>query len=456
MIVDEAALERFVEHARGHPVLAFDTEFIGEESFRPRICLVQLATSERVALVDPFEMDSLEPLWELVSDPKVLTIVHAGEQDVQAVRLALGRQPERLVDTQVAAALVGMPWPCSLGAMVEQLVGHRPAKAHTFTNWDARPLSASQLRYAADDVRYLPCAWAELEVELKRRHRLAWALRESAEVLAGDLVFDPARQVKRAARGEPLRPAALTMLREVILTRHQLAERADMPPRAFMPDAVALELVKRRPTNRAQLAAIRGLPRPITDAYGDELLAALDRSRTLPPTRADHAKILEDTTVRAEIDALWLAAQARCLGLGLAPGLVMSRSAFTEWFAGRIAERRLRQKERRARESADHVAPLFADMQGSEQATTDAGTEGREHLFAADDWRQEALGSWLEDFVDGRSALSLCWRGGLCIEGTDRAAGADESQRASDSAPGHAIEPDAIESGRDDLPAPSN
>jgi len=391
VITDSKALANFVEHARSHPVLAFDTEFIGEESFRPRICLVQLATSERVALVDPFELEQLEPLWELVADPKVLTIVHAGEQDVQAVRFALGRQPERMLDTQVAAALVGLPWPCSLGAMVEQLLGHRPAKAHTFTNWDARPLSASQLRYAADDVRYLPCAWELLERELTRRERLDWAMQESAELLAGDLVFDPSRQVKRAARGEPLRPAALTMLREVILLRHQLAERADMPPRALMPDAVALEVVKRRPTNTGQLAAIRGLSRPFVESYGDELLAALNHSRTLAPTRVDHAALLEETTVRAEIDALWLAAQARCLALDLAPGLVMSRSAFTDWFAGRIAARRRR---------------------------TATPNPDSEPLFAGGDWRGAALGEWLDAFVDGRSNLALCWRDGLC-EHTD-------------------------------------
>lgn len=387
IITTASDLDAFIEHARAHPVLAFDTEFIGEDSFRPRICLVQLATSERVALVDPFELGRLEPLWELVADPKVRTIVHAGEQDVQAVRFALGRQPENFVDTQVAAAMVGLPWPCSLGSMVELLVGHRPAKAHTFTNWDARPLSASQVRYAADDVRYLPLAWAELERELSRRGRLEWALRESTEALAGDLVFDPARQVKRAARGEPLRPTALAMLREIILTRHALAEKADMPPRALLPDAVALELVKRRPTTKAQLQAIRGLPRPLVQQYGDELMAALERARSAPTSRVDHAKLLEEATVRAEIDALWLVAQARCLALGLAPGLVMSRSTFSEWFAGRIAARRRRKR--------------------------DAAVAEPDPLFEARDWRHAALGEWLDGFVDGRSKLSLAWREGL-------------------------------------------
>lgn len=380
MLRDAAAIAGFVDHVREHHVLAFDTEFIGEETFRPRICLVQLATSERVALIDPFEVEDLSEVWELVASPRIVTLVHAGEQDIQAVRLALGRQPERLLDTQVAAALVGLPWPCSLGSMVEQFTGHRPAKAHTFTNWDARPLSPSQLRYAADDVRYLPLAWSRLERMLSERGRLDWAMRESKEVLQGDLVFDPARQAKRAARGEPLRPSALTMLREIILIRHELARAADLPPRALLPDAVALELVKRKPANRAQLGLIRGLARPLVQDHGDAILAAIERAKSLPPSRNDRAKLLEEATVRAEIDALFLAAQARCLALELAPTLVMSRSAFAEWFAGRIEARR-------------------ANGQGHPESLFDSG-----------DWRHEALGTWLEEFVQGRTTLSLTWR----------------------------------------------
>lgn len=393
LIADAKALASFLEHAASQPVVAFDTEFIGEESFRPRICLVQLATTERVALIDPFEVKSLAPVWEMVADERTLTIVHAGEQDVEAVRQAIKRQPARMVDTQVAASMAGLPWPTSLGTMVERLCGHRPAKAHTFTNWDARPLTPSQLRYAADDVRYLPLAWSLLEEDLKRRGRLEWAMRESAEVLAGELVFDPSRQVRRAARGEPLRPAALTTLRELIVLRHEIARRVDLPPRAVLPDQVAVEIVKRAPSTRTQLAAIRGIPRPIAAAHAEEILAVLERSKSLPPERHERARLLDDATVRAEIDSLWLAFQAKCLATGVAPGLVTSRSVFTEWCAGRIAARRA------------------AERNGARAAG------GDESLFPRDDWRHAAAGEWLERFLRGESTLSLGWRDGLIEDG---------------------------------------
>ncbi len=404
LIVDAAALAEFIAHARTRSLIAFDTEFIGEESFRPRICLVQLATVDRVALVDPFEVKALGPLWELVADDAILTVVHAGEQDVDAVRGALGRQPPHMVDTQVAASLVGFAWPTSLGAMIERLTGHRPSKAHTFTNWDARPLTPSQLRYAADDVRYLPLAWSLLEAELVRRGRLDWAMRESAAVLEGDSVFDPTRQVRRAARGEPLRPAAMTTLRELVLLRHELARRADLPPRAVIPDQVAVELVKRAPSSRSQLAAIRGLPRPTLADFGDEILSMLERARTLPPSRDGRPRLLEDPAVRAEVDALWLAMQAKCLALGLAPNLVISRGDFSEWCADRIAARSDASRSSRERRAG---ATPDADAGGDE--APDAGRP----LFPDSDWRQQAVGEWIDRFARGEATLHLGFGAGL-------------------------------------------
>jgi hypothetical protein len=191
-------------------------EFICEESFRPRICLVQVATPERVALIDPLEGVDPRPIYEVAADPAVTTLVHAGEQDIGAVRDAIGRSIENVVDTQIAVSMIGLPWPSSLGTTLETFVGLRLGKAHTFTEWDRRPLTASQLHYAADDVRYLPMAWDAVRRQLESCGRLQWVLQESAAQLAGESEFDPERQMRRASRGEPLRPAATTLLRELV------------------------------------------------------------------------------------------------------------------------------------------------------------------------------------------------------------------------------------------------
>ena len=142
LIASTAELEAELAHVREKGVFAYDTEFIGEESYWPKICVVQLATTERVVLVDAFAVPDLGPIFELVADPTLLTLVHAGTQDLEPVRRILGKEPANTLDVQVAAAFAEMPWPAGLEKLVERFAGHRIGKGHTFTNWDARPLTA--------------------------------------------------------------------------------------------------------------------------------------------------------------------------------------------------------------------------------------------------------------------------------------------------------------------------
>ena len=373
----------FAEHARRAGLLAFDTEFIGEESFRPRICLVQVATEERVALIDPIEGADPRPIYEVVADPAVLTLVHAGEQDIGAVREAVGGQVGHVVDTQIAVSLLGLPWPTSLGNTLEQFAGLRLGKAHTFTEWDRRPLTPSQLQYAADDVRYLPMAWAEIRGALESCGRLAWAMQESASQLSAETEFDPERQMRRASRGEPLRPAATTLLRELVLLRREIAREMDQPQRVVIPDNALMELVRRKPERADAVREVRFLPKHVAGRHGDRIAACVVAARQMPPTRDEAGKLLEDPVVRARIDAIWLALQARCLADDMAPGLLCSRSEFTDWCAASLLRER---KKARGQEPG-------------EAAT----------LFRPDDWRNEAAGRWLEGFLAGSTGLRIIW-----------------------------------------------
>jgi ribonuclease D len=383
VLADASAVQAFAEHARAEGLVAFDTEFIGEESFRPRICLVQVATSSRVALVDPLSGVDPRPIYEVVADPAVRTLVHAGEQDIGAVRDTLGCPVANLVDTQIAVALLGLPWPSSLGTMLEQFGGLRLGKAHTFTEWDRRPLTESQLHYAADDVRYLPMAWDAVRAQLEARGRLEWAVQESEVQLAGDAEFDPERQMRRASRGENLRPAATTLLRELVLLRREIARETDQPQRVAIPDVALMELVRRKPERADAVREIRFLPKPVAGRFGDRIAECVRRARDLPPTRDEHARLLEDAAVRARIDAMWLALQVRCMSQDLAPNLLCSRSEFTDWCASCIAAERRR---RRGDDGAEVPAP-----------------------FPATDWRARAAGGWLEQFVAGHETLRIRW-----------------------------------------------
>lgn len=375
LVESAAEVEALAAQLAEEPLVAFDTEFIGEETFRPRVCLVQIATSRAIALVDPLRLRheaghaALERLFTAIASSGLRTLVHAGYHDVEALRLGGGGLVENLVDTQVAAAMVGLPWPSSLATVLEHLVGHRPAKGHTFTDWDARPLSPRQLGYAADDVRYLPLAWHRLETELAARGRLAWALEESASLMQ-EGPFDPQPQVKRIARGDLVGAVNRAVVTELVSERYALAQRQNLPPRAALPDAVLAEIAKARPATVAALRSVRGIPGATVREGAERLVAAVARALAAPPQPDPLGELLAFWRVREQVETAWPRLRARCAELELAAELVIVRSTFTRWFGREIALR-----------------------QGFEGPETIG--ESRESPFAASSWREAALGEFV-------------------------------------------------------------
>jgi ribonuclease D len=322
--------------------VAFDTEFIGEETFRPRICLVQIATPTLVALVDPLALsgeegrEAMASLFRELADASHRLLVHAGFHDAEAVRLGAGREIACPIDTQVAAAMVGLPWPASLAAFLEHFTGHRPGKAHTFTDWDARPLSPRQRRYAADDVRYLPLAWSRLEAELDRRGRLPWAIAESAAAMR-DSPFDPASQVKRIIRGDLVGAAARSIVKALVLVRHELAREMNLPPRGVLPDLAVAEIALARPSNAASLRRLRGVSSSLADAAAERLVAAAAAAAAAPPRSDPLGEALAHRRVRDAVGEAWPRLQQHCREQDLAAELVIVRRDFTRWYGREVA-----------------------------------------------------------------------------------------------------------------------
>lgn len=376
LITTTADLEAEIAHVREKGVFAYDTEFIGEESYWPKICVVQLATTERVVLVDAFAVPDLTPILELVADPTILTIVHAGTQDLEPVRRLLGKEPANTLDVQVAAAFAEMPWPAGLEKLVERFAGHKLSKGHTFTNWDARPLSASQLRYAADDVRYLPLVWERLRGELERRGTLAWAMRECEQSSKIPARFDEESQIRRTMKSWPMKPAQIPTLRLMTRLRDEIARKEDLPHRVVMPDETLAEIVRQRPVSVQQLSSVRGLPKRFAQKYGDVIAQAVDEGGKMPPEKLAHGKVTEETGAdRAAIDAIVAILGARCMAMGLAPTMVATRGDISRWWMSRAAQ--------------------------SPQA-----------LFEPGDWRVDAVGNWVESFLRGEASVSIAWKDG--------------------------------------------
>ena len=378
-IDDPQALAEFLAHVKTQPLFAFDTEFIGEETYWPKICVVQLATAKRIALVDAIAIQDLTPVYELVCDEAHLTLVHAGGQDLEPAQRAVGRGPKGVVDVQICAAFAEMPWPAGLEKLVDHFAEHRLTKGHTFTNWDARPLTASQLRYAADDVRYLPLVWEQLKARLTERGTLAWALKECEVSLKLPQRYDEEGQIRRILKVWPLRPAQLPVLRKVLAARNDIALEENLPQRATIPDESIMELARQKPTTLAQLRLIKGVPKRIVASHGERIVAAIEAGLLLPPERLPAGRIREETaTDRARVDALMAIASMRCLAQGLAPGMVFSRSDLSAWWLER-------------------------------------GAKSPPPVFDASDWRSDALGIWLDQFVNGDASFAIRW-----VDGTPR------------------------------------
>ena len=259
-IEDQEALEAFVERARRSSVLAIDTEFLREKTYYARLCLIQFATDDEVAVVDPFCMEDLHVLAPLLEDAGVMKVLHSGGQDLEILWHEVGVLPQPLFDTQVAAALLGHTQQIGYGALVGAECGVALKKVDSFTDWSRRPLSESQLRYAADDVIYLPRMYEHMKQELERQGRLHWLDPEFAEMC------DPARfesdereRYRRLKRVGQLSRKQLAAAREVAAWREVTAQKRNVPRKWVITDEQIVEACKREARTIDDLFMVRGM-----------------------------------------------------------------------------------------------------------------------------------------------------------------------------------------------------
>src|SRR3954462_8906644 len=175
LLTEPSELEALVPERRREGRFAFDTEFVSEETFEPVLCLIQVATRDRLAVIDPLAIRDLSPFWDVVIDPAIEVVMHAASEDLRICRFKTGTVPRRVFDVQIAAGLVGFGYPLSLVNLIGQALRITVSGGETRTDWRRRPLTAAQLRYALDDVRYLLDLADLLSVQLAEWGRTSWA-----------------------------------------------------------------------------------------------------------------------------------------------------------------------------------------------------------------------------------------------------------------------------------------
>ncbi len=281
IVATPADLVDCLDHLTGQSQVAFDTEFVGEESYRPELCLVQVATAEHLFLIDPYAVGPLDGFWNLLTDPDRLVIVHAGREEIRMCRHGVGKPPAQVFDVQVAAGLVGFAYPIGYGNLVNDVLGIRTNKGETLTDWRRRPLTPAQERYAYDDVRYLLPIWKRLSDKLKKRGRMDWAAEEFAVAVRRALGGDPGTERWRKVKGLGGldRRGLAVALRALFQWREVFADRVNRPARYLLRDDLISDIARRLPSKLDDLTPLRGLPRGEAEA----ILNAVHQADTTSP-----------------------------------------------------------------------------------------------------------------------------------------------------------------------------
>jgi ribonuclease D len=280
IVTDPGGVRACCDDVAQSPQVGFDTEFVGEDTYVPHLCLVQVATPAALYVLDPFDCGPLGEFWELIADPNRLVVVHAGREEIRICNGAIGRPPANLFDVQIAAGLLGLGYPLGYGPLVQAVLRKRLHKGETLTDWRRRPLSQEQVRYAFDDVRDLLALWKKMDVKVAKLGRSAWAKEEFDNFVRRSLLEGGEVERWRRMKGvSNLDAKRLAVVREVYQWREEVAARRDRPSRTVLRDDLVVEIAKRAPKTADEIANLRGVGR--VEVGG--LLEAVERARGLPP-----------------------------------------------------------------------------------------------------------------------------------------------------------------------------
>ena len=303
----QSEFESFVQSAQEADVLAIDTEFMREKTYYPRLCLLQMATDEQVVIVDPFQIEDLTILSGLLSDNRIMKVFHAGRQDIEIMLREVGFVPHPLFDTQIAATLMGHVQQIGLAALISSIMGIQLKKSDSFTDWARRPLSQSQINYAADDVRYLPQIYRTMSNQLAKTNRLHW-LNSDFEALADESKYttDPRERYIHLKRVSQLSRPQLSAARELAAWREQKAQNCDIPRKWVLTDEQVVEACRREARTIDELMMVRGISEKLSTKDARTVAAAiatgLDLPRNQMPTLVRSQR--NEANVDAEVDAL--------------------------------------------------------------------------------------------------------------------------------------------------------
>jgi ribonuclease D len=380
-LASPAEIAEIADAARAAGRLGIDTEFMSEGRYRALLCLVQVGVEDpddkagatRIILIDSLAVadDDVKPLAELLAAPEIEIVLHAGRQDVAILRRAWRTQLTNVFDTQIAAGFAGGSAQSGYGNLLGSILGRRVGKTASFTRWDARPLTAEQLSYAAEDVAHLLELADELQRRLQESGRLEWAREECRRLESATDERDPESAWERLPRVNQLDPKARAVAKSLAAWRERTASGEDRPVGSVLADPALVELAKRQPSEVGALEHIRGIHPSGIRRRGPSIIEAVQHGVTQPPIPRDEPRGRSDPGDAPLIALAEALLRARSLEAGLAYELIASR----------------------------------AELELIVQAARHNDAEPSVRTLAG--WREELVGADLRALLAGRSTLSV-------------------------------------------------
>jgi ribonuclease D len=356
--------------------LALDTEFVWERTYRPMLGVVQVATGERVAVIDALTLGDLSPLFAVLRDPEIPVVLHGGGQDLEIFAFLMGEPVRGVVDTQVMAAFLGYGLQVGLLVLLERVLRVRLRKDQTYTDWTRRPLEPEQLVYAREDVVHLLPLYDRLRADLEKRGRMVWVEEELRGLEDAARFADlPDEERYESVKGwQRLDGHELAVLRELAAWRERSARRANIRPNFIANDVVLVHLAARPSHSVDELRRVRGLTSGTVDRHGKAILAAIRDGEACPRER-------------------WPEAQARVRRKGPPPGLTALLRAAVQ----AVAERE---------DVAPEVIASGRDIEALGAYAAAPGDGGPpEHIAVTHGWRRRLVGETLLAIARGELAF---------------------------------------------------
>ena len=313
-IDNDEKLQELCKSIKDAPLLILDTEFIREKTYRAKLCLIQIATDDIVACIDPIALNDITPLMDIINDKNKLKILHAARQDYEIFYDLNKQLPQPLFDSQLAASLLGYGEQIGYASLVNKILGVQLDKAHTRTDWSKRPLSEAQIRYASDDVFYLRQLYPVLKNQLAEQGREDW-LDEEFDALCQPGLFithpeDAWNKVKGINR---LRPRQFAAAKNIAEWREKMAIKKDLPRRWILADDILIAAAQLLPKNISQLSTIANIKTATLEKTGEIILNCIKNALALNETDLPSTTKPKRLTADQEIIADLLMTQLRLI-----------------------------------------------------------------------------------------------------------------------------------------------